>query len=867
MDTTKLRANVRLLGAMLGEIISSSEGPALLEAVEAIRKHSKQLGDHQSLNSLHAMLAELEDDEMLVIARAFAQFLNLANIADQHHTTARDTAPLHAADATLKHAIDKLAGRFDAPAILDAVNAIDIDLVLTAHPTEITRRTLIYKHGQIDTCLAQLDSSDLLDSERQSLQQRLRELIAQLWHTDEFRIDRPTPVEEAKWAFAVVENSLWDALPAFVRTVESVLEDCGIPALPEDWHPAQISSWIGGDRDGNPNVTAAVTQEVLLLAQWQACELFLRDLHPLHEELSVKPATPVLCAMAGPAREPYRAVLKQLRARLEQQQSAIKNALDGFTPAPTPLSQEELLRPLQACKDSLLASGLAVVADGRLKDMLCKAHSFGPHLLRLDIRQESSRHTAVLSALTESLGVGDYAQWDEAQRAEWLRNELSNPRPLIPHHWSPDDEVAEVIHCFETIAQTAPAALGCYVISMARAPSDVLAVQLLLKATGGPVDLPVAPLFETLDDLNNAAGVIESLLNDASYVARANHAQTVMIGYSDSAKDAGMLAAGWAQYQAQEALMAVCDRFGVKLRLFHGRGGTIGRGGVPAYQALLSQPPGSLRNGLRVTEQGEMIRTKLGLPSLALNTLGRYAAAILEANLSPPPTPAPQWRTMMDQLATDSCRAYRRWVRDEPNFVRYFRQATPEQELAKLPLGSRPARRKADGGIESLRAIPWIFAWSQNRLVLPAWLGAGSALQAAVDAGEMTLLREMFGEWPFFESRLSMLEMVYAKSNRVIAELYDQMLVEPALQSIGESLREQLAEDTALLLDILERDTLLALEAWPRESIGKRNVYIAPLNLLQAELLRRIRESGDANLDQALMISFAGVAAGMRNTG
>lgn len=313
--------------------------------------------------------------------------------------------------------------------------------------------------------------------------------------------------------------------------------------------------------------------------------------------------------------------------------------------------------------------------------------------------------------------------------------------------------------------------------------------------------------------------------------------------------------------------MAVCDRFGVKLRLFHGRGGTIGRGGVPAYQALLSQPPGSLRNGLRVTEQGEMIRTKLGLPSLALNTLGRYAAAILEANLSPPPTPAPQWRTMMDQLATDSCRAYRRWVRDEPNFVRYFRQATPEQELAKLPLGSRPARRKADGGIESLRAIPWIFAWSQNRLVLPAWLGAGSALQAAVDAGEMTLLREMFGEWPFFESRLSMLEMVYAKSNRVIAELYDQMLVEPALQSIGESLREQLAEDTALLLDILERDTLLALEAWPRESIGKRNVYIAPLNLLQAELLRRIRESGDANLDQALMISFAGVAAGMRNTG
>ncbi|MCH1460598.1 MAG: phosphoenolpyruvate carboxylase, partial [Luminiphilus sp.] len=425
----------------------------------------------------------------------------------------------------------------------------------------------------------------------------------------------------------------------------------------------------------------------------------------------------------------------------------------------------------------------------------------------------------------------------------------------------------EVIDTFRVIADTPREALGCYVISMAAEPSDVLAVQLLLKATGGPLDLPVSPLFETLDDLDGAPSTLDALLSDAEFRSRIDHSMVVMIGYSDSAKDAGMLSAGWAQYRAQEALLNICQSHGVSLQLFHGRGGTIGRGGAPAHQALLSQPPGSLEQGLRVTEQGEMIRVKLGLKPLASNTLGQYTSAILRGNLTPPPIPKPQWRELMNALADQACADYRSWVRDNPNFVEFFRQATPEPELASLPLGSRPARRRTGGGIETLRAIPWIFAWSQSRLVLPAWLGAGSALSTAVQNGKLAELREMRDQWPFFASRLSMLDMVYAKSDLVINSLYDDTLVREDLRSLGRDLRQQLGADIESLMEILDVDTLMASDPWGLESIGLRNVYTAPLNLVQIELLRRVRESESESVQRALMVSIAGVAAGMRNTG
>ena len=416
-------------------------------------------------------------------------------------------------------------------------------------------------------------------------------------------------------------------------------------------------------------------------------------------------------------------------------------------------------------------------------------------------------------------------------------------------------------------ASAPPDALGAYVISMARQPSDVLAVHLLLQDAGVSEPLPVAPLFETLDDLSRARQVVSTLLENDWYRSQIDARLMVMIGYSDSAKDAGVLAASWAQYRAQESLLEVCAQYNVQLTLFHGRGGTIGRGGAPAKEALLSQPPGSLKNGLRVTEQGEMIRTKLGWTSLAVKTLALYTVAICRANLMTPPAPKDDWRGMMDFLSENSCKAYRDVIRGEPEFVPYFRHATPEQELAKLPLGSRPARRKGGGGIESLRAIPWIFAWSQNRLMLPAWLGAGAALRGAQDEGGVDLLREMSEHWPFFATRLSMLEMVYAKADAGLSAYYDELLVPELLQGIGKKLRGQLQSDIDTVLSVRDRDTLVAGQPWAVESIRLRNIYTDPLNFLQAELLQRNRQEEEVRLERAIMVTIAGIAAGMRNTG
>ncbi|TOM23878.1 phosphoenolpyruvate carboxylase, partial [Vibrio parahaemolyticus] len=433
----------------------------------------------------------------------------------------------------------------------------------------------------------------------------------------------------------------------------------------------------------------------------------------------------------------------------------------------------------------------------------------------------------------------------------------------------PSEPVKEVLDTCKIIALQPREAFGAYVISMARTASDVLAVHLLLQEAGCPYRMDVCPLFETLDDLNNAESVIKQLMSIDLYRGFIQNHQMVMIGYSDSAKDAGVMSAGWAQYHAMESLVKVAEGEGVELTLFHGRGGTVGRGGAPAHAALLSQPPKSLKGGLRVTEQGEMIRFKLGLPDVAVNSFNLYASAILEANLLPPPEPKQEWRDLMEVLSEVSCEAYRGVVRGEPDFVPYFRQATPELELGKLPLGSRPAKRNPNGGVESLRAIPWIFSWSQNRLVLPAWLGAGEAIQYSVDKGHQALLEEMCREWPFFSTRLGMLEMVYTKCNMEISRYYDQRLVEPQLQPLGDRLREQLQRDIKSVLNVENNENLMQSDPWGQESIRLRNIYVEPLNMLQAELLYRTRqtEEASANLEEALMVTIAGIAAGMRNTG
>ncbi|MGF1763598.1 phosphoenolpyruvate carboxylase [Aliivibrio kagoshimensis] len=869
-----LTSNVNMLGQLLGNTIRDAHGEELFNKIEGIRQRSKsaQAGSSSDRDLLIDDIKHLSDEQLTPVARAFSQFLNLTNMAEQYHTISRHCEEQICEPDVINSLFAKLSqNNVNQSDISQAINELDIELVLTAHPTEIARRTTIHKFVQINKCLSELELTDLSFSERTKVERRLEQLIAQSWHSDVIRKQRPTPLDEAKWGFAVIENSLWQAVPDFLRDFDDKLKNHLHQGLPIDAKPLHFSSWMCGDRDGNPFVTHTVTKEVLLLSRWKAADLYLEDIQDLINELSMVKANDAIRALAGDAHEPYRAVLKQLRTllhnTLDHLDAQINNQPTGNKEILT--SVDQLWTPLYACYQSLHQCGMAIIAEGSLLDTLRRIKTFGVHLVRLDIRQESTRHANVLSELTRYLGIGDYQQWSEQDKISFLVNELSSKRPLIPNNWQPSDDVQEVLDTCRVIAHQPREALGAYVISMARTASDVLAVHLLLQETGCSFRMDVCPLFETLDDLQNAESVIKQLLDIDWYRGFIQNYQMVMIGYSDSAKDAGVMAAGWAQYTAMEALVEVCESADVELRLFHGRGGTIGRGGAPAHAALLSQPPKSLKGGLRVTEQGEMIRFKLGLPDIAVNSFNLYASAILEANLLPPPAPKHAWYELMNTISDVSCKAYRDVVQGEPDFVPYFRAATPELELGKLPLGSRPAKRNPNGGVESLRAIPWIFSWSQNRLLLPAWLGAGEGIQHAVDHGHQSELEEMCRTWPFFSTRLGMLEMVYAKTNASISEYYDQRLTDPSLWPLGERLRAQLNKDITSVLNVENSDHLMASNPWGQEAIRLRNIYVEPLNMLQAELLYRTRHQSTTSqdLEEALMVTIAGIATGMRNTG
>lgn len=867
----QLKNTVRYLGSKLGETIEAELGTEWLERIEAIRKAGRMSnnGEQEATEQLQSLFSTLNSNDLLTVARAFTQFLNLANIAEQEFNSHQ------VKDDTVDTLLSKLKeAELSGSKFTEALEKLDIDLVLTAHPTEVYRRTFIHKYSELNECVKRLNASQLSDVEKQRLEMRVADLITQAWHSEEVRSVRPTPVDEATWGLSVIENSLWQAVPEFIRELDAKIKNHFDCHLPVDTKPVKLSSWMGGDRDGNPFVTAKVTQEVLLLARKRAARLFADDIERLVVELSMRDCNSEIRAIVGDeSPEPYRDLLRPVWSKLVKTRDGITDFLNGTANNREEWVHEdsELLVPLSLCYQSLCECGMENVARSILLDTIRRAHCFGIHLLKLDVRQDSERHADVLSELTQYLELGDYHAWSEEEKQNFLQAELDSKRPLIPSDWQPSPEVKEVLDTCKVIAQNSKDSFGIYIISMASLPSDVMAVQLLLKEMNVSWSMPVAPLFETLDDLNNAPDVMQNLLQIEWYKRQINGQQFVMIGYSDSAKDAGALAAGWAQYQAQEALVALSEEHEVKLTLFHGRGGTIGRGGLPAHEAILSQPPGSLDGGFRVTEQGETIRYKFGMPVLAKRSLNLYASAILEAMLLPPPSPAREWREAMDSMAGNARDNYRNIVRHDPDFVPYFRVATPEQELGKLPLGSRPAKRKPSGGIESLRAIPWIFAWAQTRMVLPSWLGVMPAIQEALNQNKEPLLQDMLANWPFFRSRLSMLDMVFYKADARIGKAYDDALVSDSLRHFGDKLRTELSQSIALLLTLLKQDAVMESDPQGKQSMFIRAGYLQPLHYLQMELLKRIRENGEENpdseLEKAMMVTITGIAVGMRNTG
>ena len=645
-----LRDDVRLLGELLGETLRRHEGQAIYDLVERVRALAKKArgGSDADFATLTRILEQMPVDEALPVARAFSHFLNLANIAEQHHRIRRRRDYQRDKSAPPQiGSCDETFGRLIAAGIApdrlhEAISRLRIELVFTAHPTEVTRRTLMQKFKRIADLLDVRDRADLTPPEHDELLNALRIEIAASWETSEVRQRRPSPVDEARSGMAVFEQALWDAVPQFLRSLNAALVKHTGRGLPPDQSPLTFGSWIGGDRDGNPAVTAPVTETVCLLARWQAASLYLREIDALRLELSMQTRQ----RRAHRARRRRRRAVPRAAAR--RARAAVGDAARDRGSARRPRR-----RPGAAAghrSSSLPSRSRSAAARSNRPATACwraagcwtlqrRVAAFGVTLVRLDLRQDASRHTEALSAITRHLGLGDYAAWPEDQRQAFLLQELESRRPLIPADLPASPDVREVLDTFRTAASIATGSLGAYVISMAMAPSDVLAVELLQKEAHLPAPLRVVPLFETMEALAGAGTTLARLLALPWYRARCGGRQEVMVGYSDSAKDGGRLAASWALYKAQEDLVAASRAAGVELTLFHGRGGSVGRGGGPTYLAIQSQPPGSVDGRLRVTEQGEMVQAKFGLPGLAFRTLELYTAATLDATLSPPALP------------------------------------------------------------------------------------------------------------------------------------------------------------------------------------------------------------------------------------
>ncbi|CAI0449096.1 unnamed protein product [Linum tenue] len=804
------------------DILQDLHGEDIRETVQDCYELSAEYerkGDAGKLEELGKMVTSLDPGDSIVIAKAFSNMLTLANLAEEVQIAYRRRIKLKKGDfadensATTESDIEETLKRLivqlkkSPEEVFDALKSQTVDLVLTAHPTQSVRRSLLQKHGRIRNCLTQLYAKDITPDDKQELDEALQREIQAAFRTDEIRRTPPTPQDEMRAGMSYFHETIWKGVPKFLRRIDTALKNLGInERVPYNAPLIQFSSWMGGDRDGNPRVTPEVTRDVCLLARMMAANLYFSQIEDLMFELLLYKCTEFWKQIHP--NEPYRVILGDVRDKLyntrERSRQLLASGMSDIPEESAFTNVEQFLEPLELCYRSLCACGDRPIADGSLLDFLRQVSTFGLSLVRLDIRQESDRHTDVLDAITNHLGIGSYREWSEEKRQEWLLSELQGKRPLFGPDLPKTEEIADVLDTLHVIAELPSDSFGAYIISMATAPSDVLAVELLQRECHVKQPLRVVPLFEKLADLEAAPAAVARLFSIDWYKNRINGKQEVMIGYSDSGKDAGRLSAAWQMYKAQEELVKVSKQYGVKLTMFHGRGGTVGRGGGPTHLAILSQPPDTIHGSLRVTVQGEVIEQSFGEEHLCFRTLQRFIAATLEHGMHPPVSPKPEWRALMDEMAVTATKEYRSVVFQEPRFVEYFRLATPELEYGRMNIGSRPSKRKPSGGIESLRAIPWIFAWTQTRFHLPVWLGFGAAFQQVIakDIKNLNMLQAMYNQWPFFRVTIDLVEMVFAKGDPEIAALYDRLLVSPELRPFGDQLRSKYLETKDLLLQV-----------------------------------------------------------------
>ncbi len=885
IPTKSLRDDVRHLGNILGKVIKKQEGSNFFNLVEKIRLLSKaNVANKSRKEPFKKILREvnkLSPQSLFKLTRAFNHFMNFYNLAESIDAS-RTLDQYENIKSNKKFQnifIEEIFESFfknkkiSNNKIYNIAKSLNIGIVLTAHPTEVKRRTLIQKYHTLTEILEQRILLNNYPSKLKILDKKLYDEITIIWNTDEIKRSRPTPPEEARWGLAIIEDSLWDTIPKVYRRLNQIFEKNMGKGLPKNFNPIEFGSWMGGDRDGNPFVTSEVTKRVILLSRWEAAKLYEKSLTKLIRSYSMEKCSNKILKATGKTFEPYRVYLRPLRDKLRTTHREIEQHLNYGKPLNEKIllsEREEILKPLRVVRESLEQNQNENIASGDLLDLMRRAKCFGINLARLDIRQESSRHSQLLNEFIKRKSGRNYNSWSETEKIKYLSDKIRGKNSINKFIFK-NKENKEVWSTFKALSSQPKECLGAYVISMTSSASDILSVMYLQKEANIKSKLRVVPLFETLDDLINGKKIMEKLFSLKWYRKYILNKQEIMIGYSDSSKDAGKLSASWHQYKLQEEIIKLAKKYKINVTFFHGRGGSAGRGGGPIQATLRSQPPYSVNGKIRITDQGEVIQQKYGYEPLAKYNLCSYIGSVMEATLNPPPNPKKEWRNLIQNMSNVSTSSYRKNINQTSDFIRYFKTVTPHMALGKLSIGSRPSKRKNVDNINSLRAIPWVFAWTQIRLMLPAWLGTAEALRYSSIKKFKKTLTDMEKNWPYFNSTMDLLDMVLSKVDPEISKIYEKNLADQKLVRVGDKLRYQFNAVKKLNHDITPREILKQRKAFRGPAII-RNIYSEILNVLQVTVMKKQKQKkldkkSKKLLDDAMMTSIAGISAAIKNTG